>query len=153
MSPTLYRLAADIVVVVHFAFVAFVLFGQLAIVLGVMLRWGWVRNMTFRIVHLLSILVVVAEAVAGMTCPLTTWEHDLRALAGQATYAGDFIPNLVHDMLFYDAEGWIFTASYIAFGLLVVGTFIVAPPRRARRKSDISANVARSDEEPLQNEN
>jgi hypothetical protein len=36
----------------------------------------------------------------------------------------------VHELLFYDAPGWVFTLVYTAFGLLVVAAFILAPPRR-----------------------
>ena len=41
--------------------------------------------------------------------------------------------NLVHDLLFFDAEPWVFTLLYTAFGLLVVATFVMAPPRWRRR--------------------
>ena len=71
---TRYRLAADAVVLVHFSYVAFVVVGLAAILLGLVCRWGWVRNFWFRSLHLLAILIVAAEAVCGITCPLTTWE-------------------------------------------------------------------------------
>lgn len=124
-----YRLLADLTVIVHFAYVAFVIFGQLFIMLGWLLGWKWVRNPWFRSLHLLAITVVVLEAWAGITCPLTTWEHQLRELAGQSSYQGAFIANWVHDALFIDAPPWFFTAMYSAFGALVALTFIVAPPR------------------------
>src|SRR5262249_30053427 len=50
--PVLYKLAADLVVVVHFGYVSFVLVGQVLILLGVMCRWRWVRNPWFRWLHL-----------------------------------------------------------------------------------------------------
>jgi polyferredoxin len=124
-----YRLAADLVVVVHFAYVAFVVMGLLAILLGAVLRWRWVRSLWFRVLHLLAILVVAAEAVCGITCPLTTWEQDLRTLAGDTAYRGDFIAAWVHDGLFYDAEPWVFTVCYVLFALIVLATFVLAPPR------------------------
>jgi hypothetical protein len=129
MSPLLYRITADLVVTVHFGFVAFVVFGQLAILVGLIRKWSWVRNLTFRVLHLIAISIVVVQAVMGVMCPLTVWEQELRKLAGQATYSGDFIPNLLHDWLFYDAEGWVFTACYVTFGALVLLTFFAGPPR------------------------
>ena len=78
----IYRLTADAVVLVHFSYVAFVVVGLLAILLGLVCRWGWVRNVWFRLLHLLAILIVAAEAVCEITCPLTTWEQHLRTLAG-----------------------------------------------------------------------
>ena len=124
----LYRLAADVVVVVHFAFVLFIVGGLAAILLGVMRNWRWTRNMKFRLLHLLAIALVVAEAVCGVTCPLTTWENWLRLRAGGATYQGDFLAAWLHELLFFDAEPWVFTIGYCLFGLVVVVTFILAPP-------------------------
>jgi hypothetical protein len=46
---TFYRFAADALVVVHFSYVAFVVIGLLAILLGLICRWGWVAE------HLVSI--------------------------------------------------------------------------------------------------
>jgi hypothetical protein len=60
---TLYRLTADLVVVVHFAFVAFVVFGLLLTLVGGVRRWSWVRNLRFRTIHLAAIAFVVAESL------------------------------------------------------------------------------------------
>src|SRR4051812_3199320 len=102
-SPLLYRAVADAVVVFHFSYVAFVILGQLAILAGLVMGWRWIRNPTFRAVHLLAIGVVVLEAWFGVTCPLTTWEQQLREKAGDVSYTGDFIARCVHETLFYDA--------------------------------------------------
>lgn len=136
-----YRLAADAVVVVHFAYVAFVVVGLLAILLGLACGWRWVRNPVFRILHLGAIVFVAAEALGGVTCPLTTWEYQLRTLAGDATYQGDFIAAWVHDLLFFDAEPWVFTVCYVAFALVVLATFLFGPPRwRTRRPAKSAAH-------------
>jgi hypothetical protein len=127
--PLVYRLLADLTVIVHAAYVLFVIFGLLAVLLGCLRHWSWIRNLWFRVIHLLMILVVVLEAQFGITCPLTIWEQRLRRLAGQKSYRGDFIASLVHDLLFFDAEPWVFTLCYTLFGLLVAATFWLAPPR------------------------
>ena len=98
MEP-LYRVLADVVVVLHAAYVTFVVFGELAILLGIVLRWSWIRNRTFRLLHLSAILVVVLEAWCGITCPLTTWENWLRSQAGQTVEEGDFIGRWLHQRL------------------------------------------------------
>jgi Protein of Unknown function (DUF2784) len=134
----LYRLAADGVVVFHATYVLFILVGQLLILLGVLLRWNWIRNFRFRVLHLLAISFVVFESLAGIVCPLTTLEQYLREKAGQASYRGDFIANLVHEYLFYDLEPWIFTTIYSVFGLLVLACFLAAPPRRRGRPATTS---------------
>ncbi|HAH45344.1 DUF2784 domain-containing protein [Gimesia sp.] len=129
----LYRLTADFTVVLHFAFVMFVLLGQILITAGAFAGWDWIRNFKFRVIHLASILFVVLESVAGIVCPLTTLEKWLRKQAGQVSYQGDFIANWIHEVLFIDegtVEPWVFTACYSLFGLIVLLTFYFAPPRR-----------------------
>ncbi len=127
---TLYRLTADLVVVVHFAFVAFVLFGLLLTFIGGVRRWEWVRGVRFRASHLAAIGFVVAESLWGVTCPLTVWEQRLRELAGQSSYHGDFIATWVHDLMFFDAEPWVFAVCYSAFGAVVLLSWLLVPPRR-----------------------
>ncbi len=136
------RIFADLIVVVHAAFVVFVVLGLLLILLGIAFRWGWVRNAWFRSLHLAAIGFVVLEALVGMTCPLTDWEKRLRELAGEATYPGDFIGHWAHELIFYDAEPWVFTVGYIAFGLAVLAAFVLAPPRWRRPPNEAAATSA-----------
>src|SRR5688572_32767771 len=92
-----YLLAADLVLLLHFAFVAFVVLGLAVIWIGHFLRWPFVRNFYFRLAHLLAMAVVVLESLGGAVCPLTTWENKLRLLAGGSeTYAGSFIQHWIH---------------------------------------------------------
>src|SRR5262249_22320592 len=127
------KLFADMIVVVHAAYFSFVVFGLVAILIGVALRWGWVRNFWFRAVHLTMIGIVVLEALFGITCPLTDWEKQLRRKAGEAVYAGDFIGHWAHWFIFYHFPPWVLNVIHILFGLAVLGAFILAPPRRPGR--------------------
>jgi hypothetical protein len=137
---SLYRILADVVVVLHASYVAFVLFGELAILLGILLRWEWIRNRTFRIAHLAAILIVVFESWSGITCPLTTWEDWLRSEAGESVEQGDFIGRWVHHVLFYRADPWVFTTIYSVFGALVILSLILSPPRwRSARKLSVKS--------------
>jgi hypothetical protein len=124
------RMLADFIVVFHASYVSFVVLGLVSILVGALLRWRWVRNFWFRMAHLAAIGVVVFESLAGIPCPLTVWESQLRRAAGQASYTGDFIGYWVHRLIFYQAEPWVFTVLYVLFGLAVLAAFILAPPRR-----------------------
>jgi putative Ca2+/H+ antiporter (TMEM165/GDT1 family) len=126
---TLYRFLADLVVVFHGAYVAFVVFGLVAILVGIARNWGWVRNFWFRVVHFLAIAYVAFEEGLGFACPITTLENHLREMAGDATYPGSFIGHCVHHMLFYECPQWIFTVLHIVFAVAVLATLILAPPR------------------------
>ncbi|RLS55811.1 MAG: DUF2784 domain-containing protein [Planctomycetota bacterium] len=128
---TLYRLAADVTVFLHFAYVAFVVLGLFAVLIGYLRGWQWIRHPGFRGVHLTMILIVVFEAWWGITCPLTTLEQSLRVRSGQSSYAGSFLANGVHDLLFMDLPLWAFTVIYTLFGALVMLTFWLVPIRRS----------------------
>jgi hypothetical protein len=134
MPPLFWRVLADITVIAHVGYVSFVVFGhvfgQLLILIGALRGWRWIRNRTFRFAHLAAIVIVVLEAWIGMTCPLTTWENTFRKWAGQTTYRGDFLAHWMHDLLFFDAPAWAFTACYTAFGAVVLTTLWYAPPTR-----------------------
>lgn len=130
-----YRILADLIVILHFAYVAFVVLGLLLTIVGWWCQWQWIRNRWFRGVHLLMILVVVWEAWAGITCPLTTWEQSLRRRAGQETYQGDFIANWFHDAMFFEAPPWVFTVAYTSFAVAVLAMLWLAPPRLIRNNS------------------
>ncbi len=128
-----YRFAADLTLVLHTSFIAFVLFGMIAVVVGMVMRWRWVRNFWFRVGHLASIAYVVVQSLFGLVCPLTTLENHLRVGGGQQAYAeGGFIQFWLHKLIFFDAEPWVFTVCYTAFGLLVAATMWWAPPRWPR---------------------
>lgn len=68
-SQLIFRLAADLVVAVHVAYVTFVIVGLVAVVVGWWCDWQWTRNLTFRLSHLLSITIVAGEAYAGSLAP------------------------------------------------------------------------------------
>ena len=127
-----YRLAADGVLLLHAAFVVFVIAGLVLTVAGRFFRWAWVRNLWFRITHLIAIGVVVAQSWADVVCPLTTLEMILRSKAGEATYAGSFIAHWLEALLYFNAPTWVFAVCYSIFGALVVATWLWIPPRRAR---------------------
>jgi len=116
----MFHLAADLVLLLHVLFVLFVVLGLLLVISGGVLGWSWVRNVCFRVVHLLAIGFVVVQAWLGEVCPLTTWEMALRARAGGSVYAGSFISHWLDELLYYQAPGWVFALVYTGFGLLTV---------------------------------
>ncbi len=130
-----YALAADGVLIFHACVIAFIVVGLALIWIGYFSHWRWTTSLPFRIVHLIAIAFVAAQSCVGMTCPLTTLENTLRQRAGQDPYdPNGCIAYWLHRMIFFHAPPWAFTICYIAFALLVVGTFIVAPPLRREKQ-------------------
>ena len=103
----LYRCLADAVVLVHLAFVAFVVAGGL-----IVLRWpraAWV--------HIPAALWGVAVEWSGLVCPLTPLEVTFRRWGGEAGYAGGFVEHTVLPLL-YPAS--LTRGIQVVLGLLVV---------------------------------
>jgi len=124
-----YLLAADALLVAHGALVLFIGGGLALVLAGGALGWGWVRNPWFRLVHLLAIGAVVAQAWAGRVCPLTIWEQALRRRAGEAGYSGGFVAHWLQELLYYQAPLWVFALAYSLFGLLVLLAWWRVRPR------------------------
>lgn len=87
-----YQLLADTVVVLHGAFVLFVLFGGALVMRNV--RWG--------LLHVPAVLWAAYVEITGGLCPLTPLEDHLRSLAGQSPLPGDFIERCVTALLYPD---------------------------------------------------
>lgn len=87
------RLGADLVLLLHVSFVLFVLLGGLLLVKWPRLMW----------LHLPAVAWGVFVEVSGWICPLTPLENWLRAEAGEATYAEDFIVRSLTSILYPDA--------------------------------------------------
>lgn len=126
----LWLLLADLTLVIHAGFVAFVVVGLVLIWIGRFRGWAFVRNFWFRAAHLAAIGLVAGESLGGFVCPLTTWEDRLRMLAGgQQRYAGSFIQHWLHRLIFFDFGERVFTIAYVAFFLAVALSFWLIPPR------------------------
>jgi len=87
-----YSLLADFVIVLHVAFVVFVLFGGL-------LALKWPRALWF---HLPAVLWGTLVEFTGWFCPLTPLEDWLRRQAGEAGYGGDFLQHYLLVLLYPD---------------------------------------------------
>ena len=120
-------MAADAILLVHAAFVLFVVLGLPAIWIGAGVGARFAVNPWFRAAHLVAIAFVVCEALFGYACPLTVWEDALRGTSGER----GFIARWVHAWLYWDWPAWVFTTLYVAFGLAVALTWWLVPPRRS----------------------
>lgn len=120
-----YALAADALLVLHAAFVAFVVFGGL-----LALRWRWLAW-----VHLPAAAWGVLIEAFGWTCPLTPLEWRWRAAAGEAGFSGSFIER--HLVLALYPPGLTrATQALLAAGLLLGNVAIYTiwlKRRRAKR--------------------
>ena len=135
LSHAHWRLLADGVLFAHVAIAAFIVVGQLAIIVGGVVGSRAVRNLKFRLTHLALIVFVAAETWLGQLCPLTHLEQYLRLRAGQQTYSESFTQHWLAPLIFFDAPWWVFTAIHSLAALIVAGSWLLVPPDWGRPKA------------------
>jgi hypothetical protein len=86
----IYRALADLVLLVHLAFVLFVVLGGLLVLSRPRLAW----------VHVPAALWGILIEYRGWICPLTPLENSLRTRGGQAGYAGGFVNHYIQPLLY-----------------------------------------------------
>lgn len=104
---------ADLVVVVHVAYLGFVVLGGLLAL----------RDVRWLVPHLLTVVWGVVGTLTRLPCPLTSLEKWLDSLAGASTYDGPFITHYLVGTL-YPAGAqplvWQATAAVVAASYVVV---------------------------------
>ncbi|MGH9408022.1 MAG: DUF2784 domain-containing protein [Vicinamibacterales bacterium] len=106
--PRLFLAGADAVVVVHAAFVMFVVLGGLLVARWPRIAWA----------HVPAVVWGVFVEFAGWICPLTPLEDLLRERAGVSAYRGDFIehyllPALYPEHLTRSLQFWLGSVAAI----------------------------------------
>jgi len=120
----LYRAAADSVLVLHAAFVLFVMAGGLFVLQWPRLAW----------LHLPAVVWAAFVEFTGRICPLTPLEVTLRQRAGDAGYAGDFVEHYIGSLLYPDG---LTRDTQTTLGALVIAVNVliyVAVAMRSRRR-------------------
>lgn len=87
---TLAALAADLVVLIHLAFVVFVVAGGFLVLWKPRVAWA----------HVPAAVWGVFIEVSGRVCPLTPLENRLRVAGGESAYAGDFVERYIMPVLY-----------------------------------------------------
>ena len=90
MYPNIYHIAADLIVVLHFLFVFFVVLGGLGGLWKPKLLW----------LHLPALIWGVLVEFTGWICPLTPLENLLRHKGGGIGYTGGFVEQFIIPVLY-----------------------------------------------------
>lgn len=121
------RLAADAALLLHFAFIAFALFGAVLAI-----RWKWLA-----FVQLPAAAWGAYVELSGRLCPLTAIENHFRSLAGQGGYSESFVERYLLGMIY--PEGLTRELQFFLAAVVVVvnagiyGFILVRRARRAKR--------------------
>ena len=117
-----YRILADAVLVLHLAFIAFVMLGGLAVLRWPRLAW----------LHLPAVLWAAGIAFTGGYCPLTPLENRLRDAGGEEGYAVSFIEQYLTALIYPDG---LTREVQIVLGCLVIAVNLAVYVRRGRSPS------------------
>lgn len=107
MSPALSGWLADGVLLVHLAFILFVVVGGLLVLRYPRLAW----------IHIPAVVWGAFIEFTGGVCPLTPLEVTLRQRAGEAGFTGGFIEHYVTAVIY---PGGLTRLTQVVFGVLVV---------------------------------
>jgi hypothetical protein len=118
-----FRIAADLVILLHLTFVAFVVLGGLLVARWPRLMWA----------HIPAAIWGTVVEYSGWICPLTPLENELGYRAGLARYEGDFVEHYLLPLL-YPAH--LTRTTQVVLGTIVVAVNIAAyaVAFRARRR-------------------
>lgn len=124
-----WRVLADLLVVLHLAFVGFVIFGGF-------LAWKWPQVV---LAHLPALAWGFWVELSGQICPLTALEKHLRHLAGEAGYHGGFLHHYVLPILYPPGlerpDQWLLAAVLLAINAVAYRQVLA---QRKKRKSAVA---------------
>ena len=109
----LFPLAANLLVLLHFAFILFVVFGGLLVLRRRSLAW----------LHLPATVWGVLIEFSGWVCPLTPLENYFRQWAGEVGYSGGFVEEYLLPII-YPAELTRELQVGIGAGVLLINLFV-----------------------------
>ena len=123
----LLKFLADIVLLLHFSFILFALFGGLLVL--------WKRRALW--FHLPAMAWSSVVNLLGVTCPLTPLENYFRTAAGEAGYAGGFIRHYIEPLVYPEQMPGHFeliaAVSVVVWNMVVYG-FVVYLRYRKKNK-------------------
>jgi len=73
-----YKFLAEIILVIHFLWILFMLYGFVYNLVGLLFNKKLLKNFWLRTIHLVGILYVASLAILNKYCPLTILETKLR---------------------------------------------------------------------------
>lgn len=121
----IFRMLADLVVLVHLAFVLFVVLGGILVIRRPRAAW----------VHLPAAAWGAVIEFGGWVCPLTPLENSLRLRAGEAAYHGGFVEHYLLPALY---PSGLTRPTQVLIGLFVLflngAVYAIAVSRKRQRE-------------------
>jgi hypothetical protein len=127
-----YKIFADIIVVLHFIWIIFMLLGFFLTIYG-FFRKEFFDWWIFRTLHLSGILFVGILTILRRFCPLTILENLSRArYSPESTYPGSFIVHYIEKLVYPDVNQTLLRLGTVFVALFVLVVFIMIPPKKIK---------------------
>ena len=121
--------AAELVLAIHLAVIAFNLAGLAVIPLGAHLSWRWTRILWWRALHAASWAIVALQAILGRACFLTLWQGQLAGAGPQPP----LVARLVNRLIYWPLPIWLFSGLYLLLFAAVLALWAWPPTRPVGR--------------------
>ena len=116
-----FPLLGDAVIILHFLWILFILFGLLIGIKYGRLIW----------VHLRGLVFTLILNIGGWFCPLTYLENHLYSLySPQLTYAGSFIGQYLQELIYLDVDESFLRIAAVIWVAINMGGYVLLFKKR-----------------------
>ncbi|MBN1695266.1 DUF2784 family protein [candidate division WOR-3 bacterium] len=129
----LYKIIADMIVVLHFFWIIFMLLGFSFTIYGFFWKkfFDW---WLFRTLHLSGILFVGLLTLLQRFCPLTILENLSRAkYSPDSTYPGSFIVHYIENLVYPDVNQTLLRLGTVLIAIFILVVYIIRPPKKIKK--------------------
>jgi len=129
----LYKIIADIIVVLHFIWIILMLLGFFLTIFGFFRKkiFDW---WLFRTLHLLGILFVGILTLLRRFCPLTILENISRVKYDpESTYPGSFIVHYIENLVYPDVNQILLRVGTVFVAVFILFVYIIRPPAKLKK--------------------
>lgn len=138
------KIFADLIIVLHFAWILFMLWGfvlTLGSVIGLCVFGGssprcrrFLDRWIFRTLHLGGIVFVGLLEALDQYCPLTVWEYNLRRPADPGlAYPGSFLVYWIQRLIYPDVHPLMIVIPTIGIALFTLLAYVLRPPNKIKQ--------------------
>jgi hypothetical protein len=126
------NLTADALAVLHIGYFIFIVWGTVAILLPQ--RPAYIRDIRFRLVHMLAVYIVLAEDYLHIPCILNVAQWTLRTAGGGPYEAATGVSGLLDGLLYRTIPGSVLNVMYVALGVALPILLWAVPATRRRSR-------------------
>jgi hypothetical protein len=139
----LYKIVADLIVIIHFGWILFMLAGFSLTVYSTFNVYimrtpqdyckRFFDKWIFRTIHLCGILFVAFLAILREYCPLTIWENTLRRNYNpQTQYPGSFLIHYIERFVYPNVHPLLILIPTVIVAVFTLVMFMIVPPAKIK---------------------